>query len=212
MAHAKTAPVKGKGDLVGGLEAGATARADWRIGTEHEKFLFERQGLARPAYEGNRGVRALLQGLADEHGWTPIMEGEHIIGLKDNEGGSITLEPGGQFELSGAPLENLHQTCDETNRHLTHLRAATARLGLGMLGVGFDPKWSGRYSMDAERPLPDHAEPYAEGRQLGLDMMHGPQPFRLISIMLMKGIWRASSAPRWPCSRWRQRFSPITLP
>ncbi|MGC6484534.1 MAG: glutamate--cysteine ligase [Candidatus Puniceispirillales bacterium] len=172
MAHAKTAPVEGKGDLVGWLEAGATARADWRIGTEHEKFLFERQGLARPAYEGDRGVRALLQGLADEHSWTPIMEGEHIIGLKDNEGGSITLEPGGQFELSGAPLENLHQTCDETNRHLTHLRAATARLGLGMLGVGFDPKWSradipwmpkGRY-----RIMRNHMPKVGS---LGLDMM-----------------------------------------
>jgi glutamate--cysteine ligase len=114
----------------------------------------------------------LLQSLADEHGWSKVMEGEYIIGLKDDRDGSITLEPGGQFELSGAPLENLHQTCDEANLHLEYLREATSRLGLGMLGVGFDPLWSrddipwmpkGRY-----RIMRDHMPKVGS---LGLDMM-----------------------------------------
>lgn len=172
MAQNNATPIESKNDLMAWLEAGETPKQDWRIGTEHEKFLFDRETLARPGYEGENGVGALLQGLADEHGWSAIMEGDHIIGLKDHHGGSITLEPGGQFELSGAPLETLHQTCDETNRHLTHLREATARIGVGMLGVGFDPRWprqdipwmpKGRY-----RIMRNHMPKVGS---LGLDMM-----------------------------------------
>jgi len=129
--------------LVDWVATGAKPKHAWRIGTEHEKFLFHRDDFRPVAYEGDSGVAALLQGLCTEIGdkATPIMEKDNIIGLKDGDGGSVTLEPGGQLELSGAPLVNLHQTCAETGRHLRHMRAVTAAFGVGMLGIGYQPKW-----------------------------------------------------------------------
>ena len=129
--------------LVDWVAAGAKPKPDWRIGTEHEKILFHRGDFSPVAYEDADGVGAMLGALCTHIGdkARPIMEKGHIIGLKDGEGGSVTLEPGGQLELSGAPLVNLHQTCAETGRHLKHMRAVTAALGLGMLGIGFQPKW-----------------------------------------------------------------------
>lgn len=135
-------PVTEKAQLVAWLEAGSTEKEDWRIGTEHEKFLFRLDDFSRPAHDGPDGVAALLQKLAESHGWQPIMEGEAIIGIRDSSGGQITLEPGGQLELSGAPLRSLHETCRETNLHLQVMKEATAPLGLGMLGLGFDPRWT----------------------------------------------------------------------
>ena len=129
--------------LVDWVAAGAKPKSAWRIGTEHEKILFHRADFSPVAYEGKDGVGALLQSLCAHIGdkARPIMEKGHIIALKDGEGGSVTLEPGGQLELSGAPLVNLHQTCAETGRHLKHMRAVTTALGLGMLGIGYQPKW-----------------------------------------------------------------------
>ena len=129
--------------LVDWVTAGAKPKSAWRIGTEHEKILFHLADFSPVAYEGEDGVGALLQSLCVHIGdkARPIMEKGHIIGLKDGEGGSVTLEPGGQLELSGAPLVNLHQTCAETGRHLRHMRAVTTALGLGMLGIGYQPKW-----------------------------------------------------------------------
>ncbi len=129
--------------LVDWVKAGAKPKSAWRIGTEHEKILFHLADFSPVAYEGEDGVGALLQSLCVQIGdkARPIMEKGHIIGLKDGEGGSVTLEPGGQLELSGAPLVNLHQTCAETGRHLKHMRAVTTALGLGMLGIGYQPKW-----------------------------------------------------------------------
>ncbi len=129
--------------LVDWVAAGAKPKSAWRIGTEHEKFLFHRADFSPVAYEGEDGVGALLQSLCGQIGdkARPILEKGHIIGLRDGEGGSVTLEPGGQLELSGAPLVNLHQTCAETGRHLKHMRAVTMGLGLGMLGIGYQPKW-----------------------------------------------------------------------
>ena len=129
--------------LVDWVTAGAKPKSAWRIGTEHEKILFHRADFSPVAYEGEDGVGALLQSLYLHIGdkARPIMEKGHIIGLKDGEGGSVTLEPGGQLELSGAPLVNLHQTCAETGRHLRHMRAVTTAIGLGMLGIGYQPKW-----------------------------------------------------------------------
>lgn len=164
--------INGKDDLVAWFEAGETPADQWRIGTEHEKLLFSEKTHQRPSYEEEHGVGTLLKQLAESHHWTPITEGEFIIGLKDSHGGSITLEPGGQFELSGAPLENLHQTCQETNRHLKDMRKATSELGVGMLGAGFDPVWrredipwmpKGRYAI-MRRHMPKVGS-------LGLDMM-----------------------------------------
>ena len=161
-----------KQDYVAWLASKETPKSAWRIGTEHEKFLFHKGSFAPVAYEGEQGIGALLQKLQDEHGFTPILEHDQIIGLKDHKGGSLTLEPGGQFELSGAPLETLHQTCSETSAHLTMMKQAIAELDLCMLGLGFQPKWGredirfmpkGRYRiMSAYMP---------KKGSLGLDMM-----------------------------------------
>ena len=138
----KAAPLNGLADLVAHLEKGAKPdRSAWRIGTEHEKFAFHADTLAPVPYEGERGIGALLRGLAQTYGWTPVVEGENIIALKQGKA-SITLEPGGQFELSGAPLEHLHQTCSETGAHLSQLRDVAGKLGIAFLGLGFSPKWS----------------------------------------------------------------------
>ena len=135
--------IKDVGQLVEWLAKGEKPAADWRIGTEHEKFLFHRDSLRPVAYDGDSGVEAMLHALCKVIGdkSTPIIEKGKIIGLKDGDGGSVSLEPGGQLELSGAPLSNLHQTCAETGRHLRHMRAVSSALGVGMLGIGFQPKW-----------------------------------------------------------------------
>ena len=132
-----------KAQLIAWLAAGEKPASDWRIGTEHEKFLFHQADLTPVGYDGVNGVNAMLTALCEAIGSaaTPIMEAGNIIGLKDGEGGSVSLEPGGQLELSGAPLVNLHQTCAETGRHLKHMRAVTSALGVAMLGIGFQPKW-----------------------------------------------------------------------
>ena len=139
----ETAPVlAGFRDLVAHLEKGPKAdRSKWRIGTEHEKFAFYRDTLEPVPYEGERGIGALLDALADKHGWERVREGANTIALKQNNA-SITLEPGGQFELSGAPLEHLHQTCAETGSHLTQLRDVAGPMGIAFLGLGFSPLWS----------------------------------------------------------------------
>ena len=162
-------------DLIGVMSKGAKPRDEWRIGAEHEKFGFDKSTLRRPAYEGDNGIRAMLEGLT-RFGWTPVLEGDHVIALErtNDEGftASISLEPGGQFELSGAPLKDIHEICDETGRHLVEVKQVADQLGLGFLGVGFDPLWrredvpvmpKGRYEiMRAYMP---------KKGGLGLDMM-----------------------------------------
>jgi len=129
-------------DLVAHLEKGPRPdRSTWRIGTEHEKFAFYRDTLEPVPYEGARGIGALLEKLALKHGWERVHEGENIIALKQDNA-SISLEPGGQFELSGAPLEHLHQTCAETGSHLSQLRDVCTDMGIAFLGLGFSPLWS----------------------------------------------------------------------
>ena len=142
MAKEKAPVLTGFRDLVAHFEHGPKPdRATWRIGIEHEKFAFYRDTLEPVPYEGERGIGALLNGLADAYGWERIAEGENTIALKQGMA-SITLEPGGQFELSGAPLEHLHQTCSETGAHLAQLRDVAGKLGIAFLGLGFSPKWS----------------------------------------------------------------------
>jgi glutamate--cysteine ligase len=133
------APITDKRQLVDYLAAGCKPREAWRIGTEHEKFVFRRSDLRPVPYEGPDGIGVLLQKLMP-YGWGPVYDGDHMVALSDNNA-SISLEPGGQFELSGAPLETLHQTCGEVQEHLRQVRAVTTELGLGMLGLGFQPKW-----------------------------------------------------------------------
>src|SRR6478672_7607385 len=136
-------PINSRDELVAWLEAGCKPKAEFRVGTEHEKFAFTVNGHRPVPYEGPRGIRALLDGMQGMLGWEPIMEGENIIGLADvTGGGAISLEPGGQFELSGAPLETIHQTCNELMAHLAQVREVAKPLGIGFLGMGMTPNWS----------------------------------------------------------------------
>ena len=130
-------PITSKDDLIASLSDGCKPREQWRIGTEHEKFGFDLKTLAPLPYEGKPGVRAMLEGL-QRFGWEPINEGPNIIGLKQG-GAAISLEPGGQLELSGAPLRSLHETCAETNEHLEHVKTVATEIGAGYLGLGFHP-------------------------------------------------------------------------
>ena len=136
-------PIASRDELVAWIEGGIKPQSAFRIGTEHEKFPF-RAGTHQPvAYEGPNGIRALLEGMQAMLGWEPIMEGERIIGLLDiTGGGAISLEPGGQFELSGAPLPSIHQTCSEINAHLAQVREIGGPLGIRFLGVGMSPVWT----------------------------------------------------------------------
>jgi glutamate--cysteine ligase len=138
----ETSPrIAGKHELAAYLEAGCKPAADWRIGTEHEKFGFLRENLAPLPYEGTASVLAMLEGLRDRFGWDPIVESGKLIGLQ-RDGASVSLEPGGQFELSGAPLETIHQTCTEVGRHLEEVREIADPLGISFLGLGASPLWS----------------------------------------------------------------------
>lgn len=136
-------PIEGSDELVAYLAEGSKPREKWRIGTEHEKFPFYVDGHAPVPYGGERGIRALLEGMQKTLGWDPILDDGRVIGLVEPTGrGAISLEPGGQFELSGAPLETIHQTCREGNAHLAQLREIAEPLGIRFLGLGGSPKWT----------------------------------------------------------------------
>ncbi|MEW9837773.1 glutamate--cysteine ligase [Mesorhizobium marinum] len=136
-------PIESIDELVAHLAEGNKPRQKWRIGTEHEKFPFFVDGNAPVPYGGTRGIRAILEGMQQKLGWDPILDAGRIIGLVEPTGqGAISLEPGGQFELSGAPLETLHQTCREGNAHLAQLREIAEPLGIRFLGLGGSPKWT----------------------------------------------------------------------
>ncbi len=129
--------VETKADLIDVFVQGEKSKDRWRIGTEHEKFVYFTADHRAPSYEEKGGIHALMIGLT-RYGWEPVFEGENIIALSGSDG-SISLEPAGQFELSGAPLENLHQTCAETGRHLNQVKEVGDMLGLGFLGLGLWP-------------------------------------------------------------------------
>ena len=136
-------PITGTAQLVEFLEQGCKPRDAWRIGTEHEKFPFLTDTLTPVPYGGPRSIHAMLEGLRDRFGWTPIIEAGNIIGLNEpGGGGSISLEPGGQFELSGALLGDVHETCLEVHEHLAQVREIGDALGIGFLGLGFSPLWT----------------------------------------------------------------------
>jgi glutamate--cysteine ligase len=134
-------PIERREQLAQYLEAGCKPSEDWRIGTEHEKFGYCKDTLKPLPYEGPRSIRAMLEGLRDGFGWKPVLEGENIIGLELN-GANISLEPGGQLELSGAPLETIHQTCDEVNEHLREVKEVADKIGVGFIGLGAAPEWT----------------------------------------------------------------------
>ena len=167
----KGAPITDHRQLVEHLESGCKPKANWRIGTEHEKFAYCHHDLKPLPYAGEVGIRTLLDGLADQFGWERVLENDLPIALKKG-GANVSLEPGGQFELSGAPVRTLHETCSEVHEHLDQVRTVAEPLGVGMLGMGFQPKWrredipwmpKGRYKIMRE---------YMQKKgKLGLDMM-----------------------------------------
>ena len=132
--------VENKAQMVEYLEKGNKPAADWRIGTEHEKFAYHLKDLTSLEYEGEAGIRALLEGMT-KFGWEPVMEGGNPIALIKPDNSSITLEPAGQVELSGAPLEDIHQTCSEVSEHLRQVKEVAKELGIGFIGLGYQPKW-----------------------------------------------------------------------
>ena len=164
------APIESKAQLIEDLESACTPRDKWLIGTEHEKFAFRLSDNKRLPYEGPDGIGEILSRL-ERFGWEPIQEQGKTIALSMN-GCAITLEPGGQFELSGAPLENIHQTCNEVHTHLAQVKEVGDELGTGMLGLGFDPSW--RRDQVSWMPKGRYAIMNREMQRvgnLGLDMM-----------------------------------------
>ncbi len=136
-------PIENRAQLVARLETGAKPKSAWRVGTEHEKFGFYLADRSPVPYDGPRGIRAMLEAMEGLLGWQRIEDQGRIIGLTDPIGlAAISLEPGGQFELSGAPLATIHQTCREVNAHLAQVRECATPLGIGFLGMGFSPKWT----------------------------------------------------------------------
>ena len=170
LSHVKDEPIRDRHQLVDYIAAGEKPAAQWRIGTEHEKFGFRLDDLRPPTWEGERGIGALLEGLT-RFGWQRIEEHGKLIALSRDDA-SITLEPAGQLELSGAQLATVHDTCCEVSNHLREVKAVADELGLGFLGMGFQPKWrradmpwmpKGRY-----RIMHDYMPRVGS---LGLDMM-----------------------------------------
>jgi len=167
-------PIEGMDELVGWIAKGNKPRDKWRIGTEHEKFPFYVDGNAPVPYAGPRGIEALLKGMQQKLGWEPIVDAGNIIGLVEPTGqGAISLEPGGQFELSGAPLESIHQTCREGNAHLAQVREIAEPLGIRFLGLGGSPKWTLAETPRMPKSRYDIMTRYMPkvGKQ-GLDMMY----------------------------------------
>ncbi len=130
-------PITGKQPLIDYMQAGCKPQSDWRIGTEHEKFPYHLADFSPLTYTEKNGIAKLLNGL-QRFGWEPIYEGENVIALKQGKG-AISLEPAGQLELSGAPLENIHQTCSEVSGHLQQVKTIASEMGIGFLGLGYRP-------------------------------------------------------------------------
>ena len=129
------------------LASGCKPKEDWRIGTEHEKFGFCKDSLLPLPYDGERSIHAVLSALRDRHDWQELREADQLIGLT-KDGANISLEPGGALELSGAPLETIHETCDEVNVHLKEVKDIADEIGVGFIGLGAAPTW-----MHEEMPL-----------------------------------------------------------
>lgn len=159
-------------ELTAYLEAGCKPPDRWKIGTEHEKFVFYRRDLSPVPYDGPYGIRVILEKLAARTGWTPVTEDGLPVGLK-GENASISLEPGGQFELSGAPVDNIHETCDEAHRHLELVKAVCRPLDVAFLGAGFAPTWKLEDMPHMPKSRYDIMRRYMPGKGMrGLDMMH----------------------------------------
>ncbi len=133
-------PIEHYRQLAEYLESGCKPKANWRIGTEHEKFGYCRETYQPVPYDGERSIVTILKRLQERHDWHPIFEQGYLIGLK-KDGATISLEPGGQIELSGAPLVSIHETCDEVNSHLAQIKDVAEQLAVGFIGLGAAPNW-----------------------------------------------------------------------
>ncbi|ASM73284.1 MULTISPECIES: glutamate--cysteine ligase [Roseobacteraceae] len=140
-------PIEHHDQLAQYLADGCKPKEDWRIGTEHEKFGYIKDTLTPLPFEGKQSIVAVLEGLRDRYGWTEVREGGHLTGL-ELDGANVSLEPGGALELSGAPLETIHGTCDEVNEHLRQVKDISDEIGVGFIGLGAAPTW-----MHDEMPL-----------------------------------------------------------
>ncbi len=163
--------IENRNQLVEYMASGCKPKSNWRIGTEHEKFAYHLDDLRPLEYEGENGIRTLLEKLT-RFGWQPVSEDGKIIALKMDDGCSITLEPAGQVELSGAAVCDIHETCKEVGTHLQQAKSVASEMGIGFLGLGYQPKWGlddlpwmpkGRYEI-MQRYMPTRGN-------LGLDMM-----------------------------------------
>jgi glutamate--cysteine ligase len=140
---AARATIENRAQLISYFTDGFKPKSEWRIGTEHEKFPFYKSNLQPVPYEGETGIRALLEGMKNKYGWEGVYEGEHLIALSNPSGlDNISLEPGGQFELSGAPLSTVNETLAELNEHLLQAKTIGDQLGIGFLGLGGSPVWT----------------------------------------------------------------------
>jgi glutamate--cysteine ligase len=165
-------PIEDKAELAAYLATGCKPKGAWRIGTEHEKFGFLKDTLEPLPFAGERSIQAVLEGLSREFGWERLEEDGNLVALK-KEGASITLEPGGQFELSGAPLKTVQETCSEVTQHLKEVKAVSDPLGVGFIGLGAAPFWTGEQMPRVPKgryAIMRRYMPTVGG--LGLDMMH----------------------------------------
>jgi len=134
-------PIEHHSQMAELLADGCKPKEDWRIGTEHEKFGYCEDTLKPLPYDGPRSIKAILEGLRDRFGWSEVLEAGNIIGL-EKDGANVSLEPGGQLELSGAPLETIHETCDEVNSHLKEVQSVSDEIGAKFIGLGAAPEWT----------------------------------------------------------------------
>ena len=165
--------IETRDQLIAAIAKGEKPKDRWRIGTEHEKFVYNRSDHHAPSYDEPGGIRDLLMAMT-EFGWEPVYENGNVIAMSGSDG-AISLEPAGQLELSGAPLENLHQTCAETGRHLKQVKAIGDKTNTSFLGLGLWPDKTraelpvmpkGRYDIML-RHMPRVGS-------MGLDMMANP--------------------------------------
>jgi glutamate--cysteine ligase len=165
-------PLEHHNQLAQYLADGCKPKSDWRIGTEHEKFGYDKAGLNPLPYNGFCGIKAMLEGLREGFGWKPVEEDGRIIGLVKG-GANVSLEPGGQLELSGAPLETIHETCDEVNSHLKEVQHIADKIGAGFIGLGAAPIWT-----HEQMPLMPKGRYKLMDRYMGIVGTHGAQMMR----------------------------------
>ncbi len=154
------------------FKSGEKKHEDFLIGTEHEKFLFTKDNFKRLGYDDENGINKILEEISGDGKWEKIIEDGNLIGLKNFSGSSISLEPGGQFELSGAPLKNLHETCKEAGTHLELLKKISNKHDFLMMGIGHDPKWKREDVIWMPKKRYEIMRKYMpKVGELGLDMM-----------------------------------------